>query len=135
MPLIQWDESMSVNVQEIDQQHQQLIVLMNELHDAMLQRKTRTVLGQVIQGLVEYTEYHFATEEKYFDQFAYPEATAHKNIHREFVAKVSDFQEGFAAGRLLLSIDVMKFLKEWLVNHIKGDDHRFGPFFNQHGLF
>ncbi len=134
MQLIQWDDSMSVNVQEIDQQHQQLIALMNTLHDAMLQRKAKTALGEVLAGLVAYTGSHFATEEQYFDEFGYPEADAHKSIHREFVKQVTDFQDGFATGRLMLSMDVMDFLEEWLLNHIKGDDHRYGPFFNEHGL-
>ena len=135
MPIIQWDEhSMSVNVQEIDHQHQHLVVLMNNLHDAMLQRKTKTILGKVIQGLIAYAGSHFATEEKYFDMFSYPEADAHKATHRQFVEQVSDFQAGFLEGRLMLSVDVMNFLERWLINHIKGADRRYGPFFNEHGL-
>jgi hemerythrin len=135
MKLIEWDDdSMSVNVQEIDQQHKQLVKLINELHDAMRERKTKDTLGKIIQGLIDYTGSHFATEEKYFDAFGYPEADAHKATHQEFVAKVMVFQTGFTEGRLLLSLDVMNFLREWLVDHIMGDDHRYGPFFNEHGL-
>lgn len=72
MALIQWDDSFSVKVAEIDQQHKRLIVMINELHDAMKQGKGKDALGKIINGLISYTATHFDTEERYFDQFEYP---------------------------------------------------------------
>ena len=134
MSLIQWNDSFSVNVVEIDQQHQKLVAMINDLNDAMRQGKGKDVLGKIVNGLIVYAESHFKTEEKYFDQFGYPETDSHKKEHSDFVVKVSEFKSGFEKGKIGLSIEVMNFLSDWLQNHIKRVDNKYGPFFNEKGL-
>jgi hemerythrin len=132
--MIQWDDSFSVHVAEIDRQHQKLIWMVNDLGDAMHQGKSRDILGKIIQKLSDYAGTHFKTEEKYFDKFGYSETDAHKREHADFTRKVADFKKAFDAGKLTLSIDVMNFLWSWLQTHIKGADRKYGPFFNEKGL-
>jgi hemerythrin len=132
--IIQWDHSLSVNVAEIDQQHQKLIKIINELYDAMRQGKGKEVIGKTINGLIEYAGEHFQTEEKYFDLFGYPETSSHKKEHADFVKKVTGFKSELETGRLSLSLEVMNFLSDWLKNHIKGVDMKYSPFFNEKGL-
>jgi hemerythrin len=131
---IEWNNSFSVGVSEIDLQHQKLVEMINDLHDAMLQGKGKAVLGDIIKGLVDYAVTHFLTEEKYFDQFRYPDAGSHKEEHSAFTQKVAEFKNGFDAGKLALSITVMDFLSSWLRNHIKGVDKKYEPFFVEKGL-
>ena len=95
MALIQWDNTFSVNVAEIDKQHQKLVALINNLNDAMKQGKGKDILAKIIGDLFAYAGDHFAIEEKYFDKFGYPAATSHKLEHANFVKKVSEFQERF----------------------------------------
>ena len=134
MGMIQWDSTFSVNVVEIDRQHQKLVQMINGLDDAMRQGKGKDVLGKVIDGLIGYTRTHFATEEKYFDQFGYPDSDNHKKEHAEFVKKVSEFREKFEKGQIGLSIQIMNFLSDWLRTHIMGVDKKYGPFLNEKGL-
>ncbi|MEW6263187.1 MAG: bacteriohemerythrin [Thermodesulfobacteriota bacterium] len=134
MALIDWSGNLSVKVAEIDQQHQKLVAMINEIHEAMKQGRGKNVLGPIINELVNYTKTHFTTEEKYFDQFKYPQADIHKAKHKEFVKKVSEFKAGFDKGSLSLTVEVMNFLKDWLSGHIAGDDKKYGPFFNEKGL-
>lgn len=134
MVLISWDESLSVNVQEIDNQHQKIVKMINKLHDAMRQGKGKDVLGKIINNLVKYTQIHFQTEEKYFAKFDYPNAETHKKEHQNFVKKVIEFREDFESGRLGLTIQVMNFLRDWLTNHIQGSDKKYSKFFNERGL-
>ena len=134
MPLINWNDSLSVNVAEIDRQHQKLVSMINELNDAMKEGKGKDVLERIVDGLVGYTETHFRTEERYFEQFGYPDAGSHKKEHSAFVQKISDFKESFQAGKLCLSVEVMNFLSDWLRNHIKGTDQEYSAFFNAKGL-
>ena len=134
MALIKWDDSFSVKVAEIDKQHQKLIDMINELNDAMKQGKGKDILGKIIKGLVQYTATHFKTEEDYFKQFNYPHADTHKKEHDAFVKKVSEFKDEFEKGNISLTIEVMKFLSDWLRNHIKGTDKHYSRFFNEHGL-
>ncbi|MBI5605035.1 MAG: hemerythrin family protein [Deltaproteobacteria bacterium] len=114
--------------------HQKLVGIINDLNDAMRQGKGKDILGKIVNGLVSYAGTHFATEEKYFDKFRYPEADTHKQEHSDFVKKVSEFKDGFGKGKIGLSITVMNFLSDWLQNHIKSVDKKYGPFFNEKGL-
>jgi hemerythrin len=134
MALLDWNDGFSVNVAEIDNQHRKLIAMINDLNAAMKEGKGKDVLAKTIGDLFAYAGNHFATEEKYFDKFAYPAASSHKLEHANFVKKVSEFKNGFDAGRLVLTVEVMNFLKEWLQNHIQGTDKKYGPFFNDRGL-
>ena len=134
MALIEWNENLSVNVDEIDAQHQQLVGLINDLNDAMREKRAKEALGGIIDSLTDYAVRHFSTEENYFEKFEYPETRVHKKEHNNFVEKVAIFKKGFDEGKVLLSIDVIDFLKDWLINHIQGSDKKYGPFLNEKGL-
>jgi hemerythrin len=134
MALIQWDSTLSVNVAEIDQQHQKLVELINNLSEAMKQGRSRDILARIIEKLAGYAVNHFSSEERYFDKFGYPSAASHKLEHANFAKKVSEFKNGFNNGQLAMTIEVMSFLKDWLKNHILGIDKKYGPFFNEKGL-
>jgi hemerythrin len=131
---INWNDGLSVGVVEIDQQHQKLIDMINGLHDAMRQGKGKDALGTIVNGLFDYAQTHFTTEEKYFDQFGYPDAQSHKKEHSDFIQKIVEFKTGFDSGKLGLSITVMDFLSSWLRNHIMVMDKKYGPFFVDRGL-
>ncbi|MEI6155206.1 MAG: bacteriohemerythrin [Deltaproteobacteria bacterium] len=134
MALINWNDGLSVKIVEIDKQHQKLIGMINDLDDAMRQGKGKDILGKIVNGLINYTGTHFKTEERYFDQFGYPDANSHKKEHANFVAKVSEFKDGFEKGNIGLTIKVMSFLSDWLQNHIKGVDKKYAPLFIEKGL-
>lgn len=134
MAFIKWDDSLSVNVKEIDEQHKKLVDLINKLTDAMSAGKAKQILGNILNELASYTVIHFKTEEKYFDKFKYPFTISHKKEHNDFIKKINDFKRDFESGKALLSVEIMKFLKDWLIKHIKGSDKKYSEFFNKHGL-
>ncbi|MFA4876866.1 MAG: bacteriohemerythrin [Methanoregula sp.] len=129
-----WNEELSVNVKEIDDQHKKLIGLINNLHDAMKSGQGKQVLEPTLQELASYTVYHFQTEEKYMQKFNYPGYHSHKLKHDAFVKKVADFQKEYQAGRLGISLDLMNFLKEWVTTHIKDTDRQYSATFVKAGL-
>lgn len=134
MALIQWSSDLSVQIDEIDKQHQKLIAMINQLNDAMRQGKGKEVVGKIIDGLVSYTQVHFAVEEKYFAQFGYPDAGNHVKEHTTFVKKAAEFQSDFANGKLTLSVQIINFLSDWLKHHIQGTDRKYVPLFKQNGV-
>ena len=134
MALIEWNDSLSVNVAEIDEQHKKLIGLINDLHAAMSAGKSNDMMGGILNELVEYTKYHFSSEEKYMDQFHYPGTLVHKKEHEGFVNKALEFKGNFESGNASISVDLLNFLKDWLINHIQGTDKRYSNFFNEKGL-
>jgi hemerythrin len=133
MPLIEWSDSLSVKIAEIDVQHQQLIGMINELHDAMKSGKAQYSLGNILTRLAYYAETHFATEERYFTEYEYPKAASHVAEHRKFLEQVQHYDQELTAGRIMLSMEIMKFLGDWLVHHIQGVDMQYSGYFLEKG--
>jgi hemerythrin len=134
MAFFDWNDSYSVGVSEINTQHKKLVFLINDLNTAMAAGKGRDAVGSIVAELVKYTVDHFSTEERYFDKFKYADADTHKAEHKALVKKVADFQQNLAQGKAVLSIELMNFLKDWLINHIKGTDKKYTKCFNDNGL-
>jgi hemerythrin len=128
MPLIQWNAGLSVQVPEMDAQHQKLFALINALNDAMLSGKSKETLGAILAELAKYTTVHFAHEERCLKQVGYPALADQVAEHRTFQKEVQRFQGEFAAGRIGLSIDIMSFLNDWLKKHILGKDKQYSPY-------
>ena len=66
---------------------------------------------------------------------AYPNFTAHKAEHDALTKQVLEVQAKFRAGATAaLSVEVMNFLKNWLIKHIMGTDKSYGPHLNGKGV-
>ncbi|MCT4534533.1 bacteriohemerythrin [Halodesulfovibrio sp.] len=133
-PLFIWSDDLSVGLNSIDKQHKMLVSLINELHAAMKSRRNQNELLSVIDNLKNYTVTHFGYEEELFAKHGYPDTVAHKEQHRKFVAEVVDFEAGVRSGKLTVTMDVMKFLKDWLTHHIKGTDKQYSKFLSSKGV-
>ncbi len=134
MPLVTWNQSLSVGVETFDTQHQKLIDMLNELHDAMKSGKGNDVTSSILNRLTIYTVSHFSAEEAKMSLFSYPLMAQHKKEHADLVAQIKDFQKKFLAGEAGLSIQLMNFLRDWLVNHISGTDMKYKTFFVEKGV-
>ncbi|BDV00544.1 hypothetical protein TDMWS_06290 [Thermodesulfomicrobium sp. WS] len=128
-----WTKDLELGIPSIDEQHQKLVAMVNRLHRS-LERSDTAAAGRVLQELIEYTGYHFGTEEKFFDQYGYPETDAHKTIHKKLVDKVLAFKRKFDAGEEFLSQELLNFLKDWLINHIGFTDRKYAPFLQSKGV-
>lgn len=135
MPLMTWTEEMSVGVQSLDNDHKRLIELLNELHEGIESGQTNQALESVIDGLVRYTRFHFAREEKFFADAGFPDSAAHKAEHDMLSRRALNLQARFENGQSQeLSLQAMEFLKSWLTDHIMGSDQKYGPFLNAKGI-
>lgn len=134
MSIMKWNDTYSVGVEEIDNQHKGLVNILNELFDSMSIGKANDVLGKILDQLIRYAQIHFATEEKYFDLFDYEFSDEHKDEHQRFAEEVVAFKKGFDAGSIVMSIEVYRFLKDWLINHMNGEDQKYKQCFQENGL-
>jgi hemerythrin len=134
MPIITWNDLMSTNIEAIDSQHRVLVALINKLHDATNDGREKEVLGDVLKELVDYTVSHFTAEEGLMTTHGYPDYEKHKQAHKKLTEQVMDIQQQFKAGRIEMTMDVMRFLKGWLTNHIIDVDKILGKFLSSKGL-
>ena len=132
---IQWDEAkMSVNIEEIDKQHQALLDLISNLATAVKTGRSNRIFDNLMTDLLRYAELHFAAEEDYFREYQYPEAAGHQIKHKEFINKIQGTIRDLHSGKSDRIEKVPDFLRGWLVDHIMGMDKDYSYFFNQRGL-
>jgi hemerythrin len=130
----QWDDSYSVKVGAMDDQHKQLFDIVRELYIAMHSGKGRHVAGDVLTRLIDYTEHHFAAEEAIMEKNHYPDLARHRVEHRDLENKVRAFKQDFEAGTGAITIELMTFLQDWLTNHIQNVDQKYGDYLNSKGV-
>jgi len=135
MPLMTWSEKLSTGIAAMDEEHKQLIALLNELHDAIEDGQGKAILGRILDGLIAYTGTHFAHEESLFAETGYPDALSHKIQHEALIRQVNEIQAKFTATpTAILPGEVLSFLKNWLTTHIQGTDKEYGPHLKSMGI-
>lgn len=120
-----WSDALSVGVEEIDREHEELIGLFQGLSGA----KDRAAVMAALDDLVAHVCTHFDHEERIMRNHGFPESAGHARAHdallrqvRNFVMLVEAEPDG-APGP-----DIMDFVGKWLVEHILGDDRRLGDY-------
>ncbi|MEA2041021.1 MAG: bacteriohemerythrin [Bacteroidota bacterium] len=108
--LIIWADKYSVGYDEIDNQHKKLVEMINDLHISFTEGKTDKLAEGIVKKMIEYTDYHFKTEEKYFEKYNYSETQLHIEQHLSFVKQVTTFYDEFKKGNVTITYDIMNFL-------------------------
>jgi hemerythrin len=135
MPFIKWDKSFEIGLKDIDDQHMELVGVMNTLFSALLSRKHADVLDQAFFTLDSYVKFHFQTEEDLFEVHGYPAATAHKEQHTDFQNRVQELRnhpENISPAADIQSL--LTYLKNWFLTHTQGEDRKYIPFFQSKDL-
>ncbi|MCB1955428.1 MAG: hemerythrin family protein [Rhodocyclaceae bacterium] len=131
--LFEWSDSFSVGVQEIDEQHKELVGLLNQLHTAIHEHHGSEAARRILDELADYTKTHFMVEESLMRISNYPDFTAHKQWHEDLIGQVVALQEKLDKGQATITFELLHFLKVWLTKHINEADKRFGEYFTHHG--
>ncbi|MFZ1682964.1 MAG: bacteriohemerythrin [Candidatus Zixiibacteriota bacterium] len=127
MSLVTWQNSLSVGVPEMDLQHQKLIKLLNDFHQAMNDKHAKEKIQQTLDALAAYTVSHFRNEEEFMRRANFPRLAEHQKIHAKLVSEVQALQAKCRAGEVLVPASVMKFMWDWLQNHIMKEDQQYSP--------
>lgn len=135
MDYIKWYDSYSVGVRRLDDQHKKLIDLLNRMFDSVNDKNYGKAVQDVINEMIAYSEYHFETEEVLMEEYDYPHFAEHKIEHIDFKLKISEFMTKYENGTERLNMEILKFLKDWLINHIRIEDNRYKAFFNSKGIY
>ncbi len=128
MAVIEWDKSkFTVNVELFDAHHFKLVEIINKLHDANSFNYTQEIIFEIIDELVDYTVFHFSTEEKALEKYGYSDFNNHKKFHQGFVDIVGKFKQKIERGDAILwtSIEMISYLRDWLLTHILLEDKKY----------
>jgi len=127
MTLLAWDESLETRIPHIDAQHRKLISLINDLDQAVQDGTGGLLVSYVLQELIRYVKDHFEDEEQLMLRRRFPDLTAHRKEHDLFASRLNEIHTTFQDGDALSS-NILDFLKDWLVNHIRRTDQAYAAF-------
>ncbi len=128
MEAFKFDKSLHVGNCIMDREHAILIEHINTLQQVMEGASSRHLIGQVLEGLIEYTKTHFYVEEEMMKSFKYPGYSSHIVAHKKFKKTMKELLEQYKSGEADVTEDLMTMLKDWLINHIQKIDVELAKF-------
>jgi len=131
--LVTWSPTFSCGIKLIDDQHKELLVLVNDMFNHIVgdEHAERAYFKSIIQKAIDYVKNHFSTEEKIMLHTRFSGYAEHKKEHDAFVLAVIDKVRDFEAGKRLTLTDFTRFLKEWVLTHIAIMDKQYFTYFKQ----
>lgn len=129
---IQWQAQLSVGNDSIDNDHKNLIDLINEVQRA-LEGKDTNHLANLLRELIHYANIHFESEEKIARAVGFPDCDHMHHAHEDLAQSLLECQDNLANHwSEALAKDVAALLRTWLVDHVIKEDLRMKPYLTQH---
>jgi hemerythrin-like metal-binding protein len=132
---VEWNEGMSVGVESLDQDHKILLLLINEINEAINNDSTHLLIKSIFEKLEKYIKEHFSKEEQLMQQCHYENLEEHKKEHQKFIRKIPELKKQLLNTE---SVEVAQnaylFLVDWLMQHIIVDDMSYAQTIHDYGL-
>lgn len=122
-----WNENFDTGIEEIDEQHKNLVHILNRLAAHFANLSKPITLNTIFDELTDYADYHFTTEETIWNDRLGDDAwcTAHVKEHRLFTKQVVSLRKEEQHKPLDDVIrDIVSVLSQWLCFHILDADRR-----------
>ncbi len=126
---MQWKSQYSTGVSQIDIEHRNLVNMITKLQNSLDEGLITHETGIVLKELVDYTKYHFTSEENFMQQIKFPEYEKHKELHVDLTNQIIEILQNLKKGQRITSIDLIDFLKDWLQKHIIDEDKKIGKYY------
>ncbi|MFZ5945773.1 MAG: bacteriohemerythrin [Bacillota bacterium] len=120
--MIKWKEEYRIGVDLIDEQHQKLFEIANNVYellknDLYIDKYDKVV--EILEELKDYTVFHFKSEEAYMMQEGYKKIFSHKMEHDDFIAKINDINlEELDENQDQHIMEILDFVVKWIDKHI-----------------
>ena len=134
LELCRFTEDFDVQVGRMNDDHRRIFQHINAVHLAIKDKQPpRAILGTV-KDLADLTRQHFAREEEAMTRTHYAGLGAQQRAHQKLLAQVGTIVADLDRGADVDLIEVMSFLRDWLIEHILGADKKYGPWLVEHGI-
>lgn len=129
-----WSQDYSVNIKTIDNQHQELVNILNRLFVAVSKREGDKAIAGILDALMSYTQTHFALEERLMRQAKYKDIQAHMEEHKKLLDELDLLCKKHLVEEKPIYFEMLSFLKTWLKEHIQGVDTKYSSALQQAGF-
>ena len=128
-----WADSLSVQVQEIDEDHRRLMALFNILNRSVVEEDASNYIEAVLEELISCTIWHFRHEERLMLKYSYNDndRLEHKAEHQELIESARALLQNTLQEGKSLSSENIEFLEHWLTGHILGADMELGSYLGE----
>lgn len=130
---VQWDPKYNTGIQQVDDEHKQLMSLVNHLKVAVRYHKGEIFEKQALDELVEYTKIHFAREEQLMRNYGYPDYERHKKLHDDMAAVVKQHVDDYEKRGHTALKNVAPVIRDWIFDHIHVEDQAYAKFLEEKG--
>jgi hemerythrin len=134
MSKIEWDEKYSIGVKALDDQHKRLLVIINELADLGSHEDPKTAMENALWAVLDYAKEHFKFEEGLMLENQYEESEAHRVKHKDLIRQAMELAKKLNTPEGKSTEEMMKFLQNWLFDHILKTDKKFGGYLAEKGV-
>ena len=131
--MLPWSPALGVGIPSIDRQHQRLVALLNELHEAVETGHDADLLLDVFDELHEYTTVHFAYEEALLEEHGYSDLQSHAAQHHALLERFVQLRERYTSGGGPVGADLLVLLREWVSKHLSAEDQLYAAHLRAHG--
>lgn len=127
---VEWKDSYVLGIPEIDNQHRHLIDVANELYEIAFVKpeKYKESMAEVLKKIVDYTVYHFSSEEEYMKSKGYAASDVHKAAHDGFIKEVEYQLKKLVSDDVLAGAKFYSFICNWILTHIAKADKIWATF-------
>ncbi len=124
----QWQDYYALGIPLIDDQHRELIKRIAGLKSALNTHQMYHELARALKFVVDYTQYHFRSEEEILRENEYIHLSHHQKLHADLIGKLTTILGNLRRGKHLLPSQFIGFLENWVFQHILDEDKKFGLF-------
>lgn len=126
-----WNSTLSVQVEEIDEDHRKLVDLFNILSHSVVEGDATDYIEAVLEELISCTVWHFRHEERLMLKYGYEGILEHKREHQELIESAKALQQKFLQEGKGVSSEDIEFLEHWLTEHIFVADMEMGSYLGE----
>lgn len=134
MEKITWTSELSVGVDVFDEQHKQVILMINRLIDSQEALTDSEVVSDLLDRMTRYTRDHLKKEELMMAEHGYPQFEQHKAQHMAYIKKTVELCTATQIGVDSIPRGLLTFLNDWWMHHIQNTDKAYTEFFNSIGV-
>lgn len=119
---LQWTDEYLTGIASVDEQHAQLVELINRLGEAIVEGDT-CFMQDCYKALVSYAARHFADEERWMVQqgVELQALEQHRQLHQRFVRELRQLRGEAQASQARME-QLHDFLLSWVIYHILAED-------------
>ena len=128
MKNIVWNKTYEVGVPEIDDQHKKFVEIINRLFTSKNSDTENSTIRQTLIDIVDYTNFHFESEEKHMKENTYDRLYEHQGQHKILKKQLVKILEDLKFGKIKIGDELLDTLQHWLVKHILHHDKEYGHF-------